>query len=127
MNVVSEKLIANQEEKIEAFRSRGVIRITAPKEKSDIIVQEIRNVLQNTRCLKVDLNVLLPGRYDRKTKAAKTAGEIYGDSLIHELSRLTETQILRLPNNQVSTRVLTMVVVLLTLTVACYLLYKPKA
>jgi hypothetical protein len=100
--LISDKLIANQEEKIEAFRARRVIRITAPKEKSSIIVQEIQNVLQNIRHLDVDLNVLLPGQGGMRASETRTADEIYGDFMIDELSRLTETQISRLPRNQVS-------------------------
>lgn len=102
MRLISDKLIANQEEKIEAFRARRVIRITAPKEKSNIIVQEVYKVLQTIRHLDVDLNVLLPGQGCVESNEIRTADENYGDFMIDELSRLTETKITRLSDNQVS-------------------------
>lgn len=86
---ISKKLIVNQDEKIEAFRSRGVVRVTAPKEKAEIVVNEIIQALHNVRRQTVDLNVLLRDGKD---------GDLVASTL-KELSRLTETHIRRLPGN----------------------------
>lgn len=102
LRVISNKLIASQGEKIETFRSRGVIRVTAAKERSEIIVQEIHNMLQSVRYLEVDLDVLKPESQGPNLVARNLHENTYSDSVIEELAQVTETQIAWLPNNTVS-------------------------
>lgn len=103
LKVISNEFIANQEEKIEAFRSRGVVRITATKEKSENIFQAIRAALRDIRSLTVDLNPLIPSIQSPKAGAKSPNEVILDESSITELARLTETHIARLSDNQVST------------------------
>lgn len=98
--MISDKLIASQEEKIEAFRSRSVVRITAAKEKSEVIIQEIQDMLQGVRSLTIDLNALDSELKGQEVSSRSDAA--IDDSVINELAQLTETHITRLPNNQVS-------------------------
>lgn len=102
LKVISDKLISSQEEKIEAFRSRSVVRITATKDKSEAIVQEIQAMLQGVRSLIVDLNALKPGLKGPEFGAESSGKVAYDESVINELAQLTETHIIQLPNNQVS-------------------------
>jgi hypothetical protein len=102
LRLISNKLIASQDEKIEAFRSRGVVRVTAAKEKSESIVHKIQDMLQGIRHLEVDLNALNPKLQGPKFVDQKLDEATYNESVIDELAQLTETQITRLPNNLVS-------------------------
>jgi hypothetical protein len=100
LRIISEKLIINQEEKIEAFRSRSVIRITAVKEKATFILQEIQQVLKGSRRLDVDLKRILPQRRNT-SKSGKQVDTTLGQAAIAEIARLTDTEIRVLPDNQV--------------------------
>jgi len=77
------------------------VRITATKEKSEMIVQEIQATLQDVRSLTVDLNALNPELTGPKFDAESSGKAVY-DDVINELAQLTETHIERLPDNQVS-------------------------
>jgi hypothetical protein len=78
------------------------VRITATKDKSEIIVQEIQATLQGICSLTVDLNALNSELTGPKFGAESSGKAAYDESMINELAQLTETHIERLPNNQVS-------------------------
>jgi ABC-type uncharacterized transport system ATPase component len=78
------------------------VRITATKDKSETIVQEIQDKLQGVRCLTIDLNVLKSELKGPKFGAESSSNAAYDEPVINELAHLTETHITRLPNNQVS-------------------------
>jgi hypothetical protein len=79
-----------------------VVRITATKDKSEAIVQEIQATLQCVRSITVDLNALESELKGPKLGAESSSKAAYDESVVNELAQLTETHIIRLPNNQVS-------------------------
>jgi hypothetical protein len=78
------------------------VRITAAKDKSETIVQEIQATLQGVHSVTVDLNALNSGLTGPKFGTESSGKTAYDESVINELAQLTETHITRLPNNQVS-------------------------
>jgi len=78
------------------------VRITATKDKSETIVQEIQATLHGVRSLTVDLNAMRSELKGPKFGAESFGKATYDESLINELAQLTETHITRLPNNQAS-------------------------
>jgi hypothetical protein len=94
-------LIPGLNENIEVFRSRRVMRVTLLKDKCDNIVREIQGVLRNIHRLEVDIDVL---NLDAIASTTKKKREIIEDTVIAELARVTETEIVRLPNRKVRSR-----------------------
>lgn len=78
------------------------MRITATKEKSEAIVQEIQATLRSICSLIIDLNALISGPKGSRNGAESPGEAAYDECLINELAKLTDTHIKRLPNNQVS-------------------------
>ncbi|RFU30645.1 hypothetical protein B7463_g5681, partial [Scytalidium lignicola] len=99
--IISEEYITGDLEKIEAFKSRGVIRITTTRQKSNIIIQKVEEKLQSIRNLEVSLENLVPPakRADAEQLKEWTNSNL-DDVVLSELSRLTRTDIARLPGNK---------------------------
>ncbi|OBT68384.1 hypothetical protein VE03_02910 [Pseudogymnoascus sp. 23342-1-I1] len=92
LQTISDELIQADEEKIEIFRSRRAIRITATKTKAKIIAEGIRTTLEGVHRIEVPLTGLKkPGR---KVKEAGEADE-FGEPVLAELARLTNTEVVR--------------------------------
>jgi hypothetical protein len=78
------------------------VRITATKDKSESIVQAIQTTLQSVCSLTIDLNPLISGPESRKRGFKPPPGGAFDEVSMNELAQLTETHIIRLPYNQVS-------------------------
>lgn len=96
--MVSDNLISTEDEKIEAFRSRSVIRITAAKVKATHILQAIQEELGKFCSIEVDLAPFSPGP---QTNVSKSAKDLIGDADIAELGRISATEIRKLKDNKV--------------------------
>jgi hypothetical protein len=99
---ISQQLISSDYEKIEAYKSRGVIRITAGRKQAARISNTIVDALKNVSVVEVDLYPLMqlmPGPL--AVVKRKFPGE-YGDSVIAELCRLTKTEAVWIADNKVS-------------------------
>ncbi|ELR03187.1 hypothetical protein VC83_02309 [Pseudogymnoascus destructans] len=92
LQTISDELIRADEEKIEIFRSRRAIRVTATKAKAKIISEGIRSTLEGMHRIEVPLTGLKkPGR---KVKEIEEADE-FGEPVLAELARLTNTEVMR--------------------------------
>jgi Mitochondrial inner-membrane-bound regulator len=90
LSEISANHIAGELEKIEAFRSRGVIRITTGRVKADLIIQDVEQALKRIRRMRISLFDLAP-----LPENPKVADKRFDDATLLELSRLTNTDIVR--------------------------------
>jgi len=97
-------LLAGESESIEIFRSRGVIRVTTLQYKRDVVVQAVEEAVKSIRREEIHLSDLYPASYSNKHKN-RTLGrwieKNFDDSVLLELSRITDTEIERLPDFKV--------------------------
>lgn len=101
LKTVSDELIQTDEEKIEVFRSRHAIRITATKAKAQTITQGIRSTLEGVHRIEVPLEPL-------KALARGTKGPFEGDEfdefggpVLAELARLTNSEVVETSKDKV--------------------------
>lgn len=79
---------------MEAFRSRSVIRITAPRTKADAIVRDVEDTVKRIRRVEVSLLDLLPQSPSSSGKNSKRLlNSPFEDTTLHEVGRLTDTDI----------------------------------
>ncbi|OBT85795.1 hypothetical protein VE02_06038 [Pseudogymnoascus sp. 03VT05] len=97
LQTISDELIRADEEKIEIFRSRRAIRVTATKAKAKIISEGIRTTLEGVHRLEVSLTGLKkPGR---KVQGVEETDE-FGEPVLAELARLTNTEVMRVSKDK---------------------------
>lgn len=99
--MISDEFLGDQDERIEAFRSRQVIRVTATHEKCKRVVEEIQRILLNVHHIELDMSVLSGYSRGPISKSKKRYQNLFPDSMLAELAQLTETEIGHLPNNKV--------------------------
>jgi len=91
---VSTNYISGKLEKIEVFRSRGVIRITSTRDKSAYIVQAIGEALRSVSRLKLPLEVLMPPtEKSSHRQRRKWVSKQFNDEALAEIAQLTNTEI----------------------------------
>ena len=86
---ISDALVTTENEKIEAYRARDVIRITGTPKQANRIARAIENVLANIRTYKVSL------------KELKRDGAEFSNAVYEELERLTNSEVTRLSKDSV--------------------------
>ncbi|KAI9732045.1 MAG: hypothetical protein M1818_007640 [Claussenomyces sp. TS43310] len=97
---ISARSLLSEDEQIEVFRSRHVIRITATKDKALNIVTEVREVLRNIRHLELDMEALPPSQ-STSLKYKKTRDDMaLKNTVLAELRNLTGAEINQLPRNK---------------------------
>ena len=97
-------LLAGELESIEIFQSRRTIRVTTFQYKRAVVVQAVEEAVQGIRREEIRLGDLFPANYSSKHKNRNLARWIeknFDDSVLLELSRITDTQIERLPDFKV--------------------------
>ncbi|KAH8811406.1 mitochondrial inner-membrane-bound regulator-domain-containing protein [Xylogone sp. PMI_703] len=100
LSVISEEYITDEQEKIEAFKSRGVIRITTTRQKADNIIEQLEEKLHSIQRLEVPFGNLVPAANKDDTKQLEKWIRTNIEDVLPELSRLTRTDIARLPGNK---------------------------
>jgi len=97
--------LPQENEMLEAFRSRGVIRVTTFHAKKPFIVETVEEALKQIRREELSLgDLLLPGPKKPKSRRLdRWADRNFDDTTLDELSRLTNTTIVRGPKKTVST------------------------
>lgn len=117
---ISAQSILNEDEQIEVFRSRHVIRITATKHKATSIVKEINGVLNNIKYIELDLNVLspAPGILDERKKGTSVK---LNQAVLAELHSLTGAEMDQLQNGKVCSKQINLFTQLTI--IACHNLY----
>lgn len=93
-------------ENLEAFRLRGVIRVTGPHVKKPFIVQEFEDALKRVRRVTIPLADLVP-RGPKKLahrSVDRWVERNFDDTTLQSLARLTNTNIIQQPKKEVSSR-----------------------
>jgi hypothetical protein len=101
LKVISDSLIQTDEERIEAFRSRRSIRITATREQAKDIAKAIRSAVKNMHRITIPLMPLK--RLAAGSKAALKSpdkGE-FNESVLAELTKLTNAEVAKASENEV--------------------------
>ncbi|KFY22404.1 hypothetical protein V493_06617 [Pseudogymnoascus sp. VKM F-4281 (FW-2241)] len=99
LQAISDEFIQADEEKIEIFRWRRAIRITATKAKAKIIARGIRTTLEGVHRIEVPLAGLK--KAGRKVKEAEEVDE-FGEPVLAELAKLTNTEVVRASKDKLS-------------------------
>ncbi|KAK0110134.1 hypothetical protein ONS95_002787 [Cadophora gregata] len=87
--------LRHEDEKLEAFRKRSVIRVTAPHIKKPFIVQEIESALKRARSITISLADLVPQGPDKiqNRRVARWATRNVNSSTLQALGALTNCTI----------------------------------
>jgi hypothetical protein len=90
----------DREERLEIFRSndskrsRNAIRITSTRTKCHFVLQEIEQALKGIHRIQLPLKALMPQpKQGEQSDVKKWAKTYFGESVIKELARLTNTEI----------------------------------
>lgn len=86
---ISDALVTTENEKIEAYRARDVVRITGTPKQANRIARAIENVLANIRTYKVSL------------KELKGDSAEFNNAVYEELERLTNSEVTRLSKDSI--------------------------
>lgn len=86
---ISDALVTTENEKVEAYRTRDVVRITGTPKQANRIARAIENVLANIRTYKVSL------------KELKRDGAEFNNAVYEELERLTNSEVTRLSKDSI--------------------------
>ena len=89
---------------MDAYRSRRVVRITANYENAQAIASAIESVLSRVRRVDVDLPLLQSLLQDSRKKKqilSNLEKDVFDDSAIATVARLTDTVVARLPDSKV--------------------------
>jgi hypothetical protein len=98
LDALKEDYLPRYAEKHEGFPSQGVIRITASRNKCDIVITQLRQVLENIQTSKLSLVDLMPPPDENRFPARtidRWADKHFDDEALFELGRLTNTEISR--------------------------------
>jgi hypothetical protein len=102
LGLIASEYINGEDERIDGFRSKHTIRITATRQKSEVIISEIEQVVQNIRREDIYLGDLMqPGHNWQQLR--KWADAQFNSTTIKHLSRMTNTEIDELPKKRVCT------------------------
>ncbi|CZT12376.1 uncharacterized protein RCO7_09075 [Rhynchosporium graminicola] len=94
--------LSQENERLEAFRKRSVIRVTAPHVKKRLIVHEVEAALKRVRRTTIPLVNLISNpnpSHNTQRSAVRWANKIYDLATIKELARLTNTSIFEQQDN----------------------------
>lgn len=96
--------LQQEEEKLEAFRTRSVIRVTGPRIKKPFIVQEVESALKRVRRESVVLASLVPPGPDKllQRRVDRWADRNLDAATLQVLERLTNTSIVQQQKSVVS-------------------------
>lgn len=89
--------LSHEDEKLEAFRKRSVIRVTAPHVKKPFIVQEIESALRRARSVTISLADLVPRSSDKveSRRVARWVDRNIDPATLQTLGNLTHTSIVQ--------------------------------
>ncbi|PVH80198.1 hypothetical protein DL98DRAFT_515690 [Cadophora sp. DSE1049] len=89
--------LRHEDEKLEAFRKRSVIRVTAPHVKKPFIVQEIESALKRARSVTISLADLVPHGPDKvhNRRVARWVDRNVDPATLQTLGSLTNTSIVQ--------------------------------
>lgn len=97
LDKVNATLLHGNGEKLEAFRSRRVIRVTAPHVKKPFIVQEFEDALKCGRTTTLALKCLVPFAAKKPTfrQIDRWMAKYFDEATLESLSHLTNTSIVQ--------------------------------
>ncbi|KAL2069311.1 hypothetical protein VTL71DRAFT_15649 [Oculimacula yallundae] len=105
LDLVHSEHLSQEDERLEAFRKRGVIRVTAPQVKKRLIVQEIEGALHRVRRTTLHLAALKPwwgyGSISSRS-VGKWIEKTFDSATLEELERLTNTSIIELEKHRLA-------------------------
>ena len=96
--------LRHEDEKLEAFRKRSVIRVTASHVKKPFIVQEIESALRRARSVTIPLADLVPRSSDKveSRRVARWVDRNIDPATLRTLGNLTNTSIVQQDKKTVS-------------------------
>ncbi|KAH7409633.1 mitochondrial inner-membrane-bound regulator-domain-containing protein [Cadophora sp. MPI-SDFR-AT-0126] len=96
--------LRHEDEKLEAFRKRSVIRVTAPHVKKPFIVQEIESALNRARTVTISLADLVPQGPDKvqNRRVARWVDRNFDPATLQTLGSLTNTSIVQQQKNMLT-------------------------
>ena len=101
---IHETYLILENEKLEAFRSRNVLRVTTSHAKMDMVIQAVQQTLETIRIEKFDLGALAPSQLFIDTKPTRIrnwAKTHFDAAALEVLSQLTKTSITKPSKSQV--------------------------
>lgn len=101
LKVISDSLIQTDEERIEAFRSRRSIRITATKEQAEEIAKAIRGAVENMHRIIIPLMPLKRLAAGSKIALKSPDKDEFSESVLAELTKLTNAEVAKVSEDEV--------------------------
>jgi hypothetical protein len=106
LNSINEEYLDQEGERLEVFRTRRAIRVTAAQSKKDRIVHAVEELLNTIRIEEISLRALIPSSktfIGKKEfhRLEKSVDKHFDDVTLQELAQMTETSIVKHPKEKV--------------------------
>jgi hypothetical protein len=106
LNSINEEYLDQEGERLEVFRTRRAIRVTAAQSKKDRVVHAMEELLNTIRIGEISLRALIPSSktfIGKKEfhRLEKSVDKHFDDVTLQELAQMTDTSIAKHPKEKV--------------------------